>query len=502
MSRTTGRTRDFQDSAKRIYMEVEDVGKTVKASKRRARWTFSFGDDGEEKEVILLHSVVSGKKTLSYEGREIYHSDEMSRAFSYNWYDGDHILRVDIVDIVEVGSAMARNGNDRMYELTIDGVPFSVLPIKPVQLPGRRGGERSRTTPASHRATASADDDFDPRGKGQGHAAPVKARMKAQPSKPQHSAQPVDLLGGLDDPPAPNPTFTAPGGFAEQSFDPFAATGMGATMSPPAPAFDPFGATKAPSTLTAQTLARELEGLSFSPAPQRPLALPAPTPDFGGFQGAVNLDGDEASGAPGPADVDKATRTLVNLKNLLDDAPVPVVGSTSTSTYKPAYTDNRSLEEIKSAQGHKASQHAKPIMIERPAPAFGPPRPPMPIGPGGGLQQPLALPAPGPGFQQKPMGMGMGMAPRPMGMGMGPGFGPGFPQQQAPPMMMPMGAPRPMGLGPGFQQPMPPGPGFGAAPGTGMGMGLMPPPPTGPRPGFPSPPRPGHDAFAGLGGFP
>jgi hypothetical protein len=47
-------TRDFQDSAKRIYMEVEDVGKTVKASKRRARWTFSFGDDGEEKVGLIL----------------------------------------------------------------------------------------------------------------------------------------------------------------------------------------------------------------------------------------------------------------------------------------------------------------------------------------------------------------------------------------------------------------------------------------------------------------
>jgi len=32
----------------RIYHEVEDVGKTVKATKRRARWTFSFGEKGQE----------------------------------------------------------------------------------------------------------------------------------------------------------------------------------------------------------------------------------------------------------------------------------------------------------------------------------------------------------------------------------------------------------------------------------------------------------------------
>jgi len=34
-------------------VQVEDVGKTVKASKRRARWTFSFGDDGEENVSLL-----------------------------------------------------------------------------------------------------------------------------------------------------------------------------------------------------------------------------------------------------------------------------------------------------------------------------------------------------------------------------------------------------------------------------------------------------------------
>ena len=71
-------------------------------------------------EVILIHSVVSGKKSVSYESREIYHSDELSRAFSYSWYDGDHVLRIDIVDIVEVGSQMVgKNRNDKMYELTV-----------------------------------------------------------------------------------------------------------------------------------------------------------------------------------------------------------------------------------------------------------------------------------------------------------------------------------------------------------------------------------------------
>lgn len=33
----------------RVYHEVEDVGKTVRATKRRARWTFSFGERGQER---------------------------------------------------------------------------------------------------------------------------------------------------------------------------------------------------------------------------------------------------------------------------------------------------------------------------------------------------------------------------------------------------------------------------------------------------------------------
>jgi hypothetical protein len=32
-----------------MHTQVEDVGKTVKQTKRRARWTFSFGDGAEEK---------------------------------------------------------------------------------------------------------------------------------------------------------------------------------------------------------------------------------------------------------------------------------------------------------------------------------------------------------------------------------------------------------------------------------------------------------------------
>lgn len=62
-----------------------------------------------------MHSVVSGKKVITYNGHQIHHSDDMSRSFSHSWFEGNHALRVDITDIVEVG----RGRSDKMYELTV-----------------------------------------------------------------------------------------------------------------------------------------------------------------------------------------------------------------------------------------------------------------------------------------------------------------------------------------------------------------------------------------------
>jgi hypothetical protein len=79
-------------------------------------------------EVLLIHSVVSGKKIVMYNGSETHTSDELSRAFSYSWYDGDHVLRLDIIDIVEVGTQMAKRGADKMYELTVSSSTLVSVP--------------------------------------------------------------------------------------------------------------------------------------------------------------------------------------------------------------------------------------------------------------------------------------------------------------------------------------------------------------------------------------
>lgn len=403
----------------------------------------------------------------------------------------------------------------------IDGVPFGVLNLKPLNLPGRQASSRNASGHRAVERSADLDDDFDPRASSQpavSSSAKPKAVVQAK------AAPVVDLLSM--DAPATVPTLPAPTGVA--SFDPFGAGGGGNDFNPRGNSSDPFAPTSSfdvvkpkpvpgfgANTLTAEELAAQVGAVSFAPRPQLTYGGPSmtatpssPAPaDFSGFQVART--------GPSTPDVEKATASLVNLNNLLDDSPA----SKQQAAFKPVYTDNRSLEEMKATSRvsqddythHKtgsptsslfrepltvaaaavvpmpwscclqSSQPAKPVFIDRPAPAFGP-------GPGAmGMGGP---PRPG-GFPQGPPMAGGGF-------GGAPAFG-AFPQQQ----------PRPMGFGPptgmmqqqqpggfpmagnGFGQPMQmQGGGFGALPSAA---------PRGMMMAFPPRPPPSNDPFQGLG---
>ncbi len=57
-----------------IYNEVSDVGKKMASSKKQVKWIFTFSEDGDEYEVVLLHSTMSGKKKLLMNGKLLYES--------------------------------------------------------------------------------------------------------------------------------------------------------------------------------------------------------------------------------------------------------------------------------------------------------------------------------------------------------------------------------------------------------------------------------------------
>ena len=46
----------------KIYTEIVGIGKTVTDSKRKIRWLFGISDTNQEYEVVMIHSVASGKK--------------------------------------------------------------------------------------------------------------------------------------------------------------------------------------------------------------------------------------------------------------------------------------------------------------------------------------------------------------------------------------------------------------------------------------------------------
>ncbi len=61
--------RFFDSSAPRpyqIYTELIDVGKFIKGTKKKIRWRFGWSDSETEFEIELKHSLLSGKKVISY----------------------------------------------------------------------------------------------------------------------------------------------------------------------------------------------------------------------------------------------------------------------------------------------------------------------------------------------------------------------------------------------------------------------------------------------------
>ncbi len=405
-----------------------------------------------------MHSVVSGKKVITLDRRTLHQSEEMSRTFSHSFYENDHVLRVDITDLVEVG----RGRNDKMYELTLDGVPFGVLPLKPVQLPSRRGsgGEPQRqgsfrasaTSRSSLGTSAEAFDDFNPRGSA---SSATSSRPKAVVKAAAPAPASVDLLGGgggdfLPAPPAQQPLdpFSAPAGSGDQ----FAAF------------HTDFSAARGRANVTAHDLVKEFGGLTVAagpagggPAPVTMMPLTINQPQHKPLPPFVYSPGPQAaSAAPTstalislskgedsePVDVDQAVTSLVNLNNLLDDGSMSTTSPTKLAT--SVYADNRSLEEMKASRVARPQQPDKPIFIERPVP----PRPVL-VSPGAG-RPPFPQQQ-----QQQPYGM-MRMGPMGGGGGGPTGLGPMNGVGGAPMGGMPMMNGGPTGLGPRPPIMMPP----------------------------------------------
>ena len=87
-----------------IYDEYAEVGKTIKKSKIRCTWIFAFKEDKDkEVRIQLAHSVMSGKKQVEVDGKEVVSVSTSSLAWSHAINLGRHMVRISIRDdILEI----------------------------------------------------------------------------------------------------------------------------------------------------------------------------------------------------------------------------------------------------------------------------------------------------------------------------------------------------------------------------------------------------------------
>ena len=63
-----------------LLCESQSVGKRVKSSKRKITWKFILAEEAHETkshEVVLFHSIMSGKKTVVYDGKQLHVSKKV-----------------------------------------------------------------------------------------------------------------------------------------------------------------------------------------------------------------------------------------------------------------------------------------------------------------------------------------------------------------------------------------------------------------------------------------
>lgn len=67
-----------------VLCESESVGKRVKSSKRKIKWKFILAEEAHETkshDVILYHSIMSGKKTVEYDKKQLHVSKKVDFNF-------------------------------------------------------------------------------------------------------------------------------------------------------------------------------------------------------------------------------------------------------------------------------------------------------------------------------------------------------------------------------------------------------------------------------------
>lgn len=118
-----------------INYRSKRAGKHVTATKRRVTFQFGFSSAeaiasgeieaacrGEEHEVVLIWSHVSGKRELFMDGKPV-HASKAARGntkFQFTWNIGSHVLKI----VANGTPPMGDNPHQRQFDLQLDGISF------------------------------------------------------------------------------------------------------------------------------------------------------------------------------------------------------------------------------------------------------------------------------------------------------------------------------------------------------------------------------------------
>ncbi len=97
---------------KNLFFNKSQVGRTIKASKNYYVWEFVL--EGSVHKIEIFHSLVSGKKTLTYNGSVLSEDETYSSDFSYSFSIKKHKINIE-------------QKSQEKFELTIDKLLFATL---------------------------------------------------------------------------------------------------------------------------------------------------------------------------------------------------------------------------------------------------------------------------------------------------------------------------------------------------------------------------------------
>ncbi|POM62774.1 hypothetical protein PHPALM_28021 [Phytophthora palmivora] len=104
---------------KRVLREEQHIGEMVAASKKRVTWRFTLGESDRTHEVVLIHSIMSYKKVVQYDGRQMHFSATATMG------DWNFTMILDGLNLVmEVRINDVESADVPKYDFVIDRIPF------------------------------------------------------------------------------------------------------------------------------------------------------------------------------------------------------------------------------------------------------------------------------------------------------------------------------------------------------------------------------------------